>query len=1009
MKIIKYLFIQSLLMVNLFCSGYLEAGAAITEEATIRVDIDNFTGVFNRNLLGVVAPGSTNWQDKENKYNSPGFHSLVGRLNFPLMRHSQTFPFYKDRTYQNVSDRPTWKELADRIGNSDEYNKWLEDTRYNGKSIADVKLSFGPHEFSLFAERLNTEPTMKVPVFFPGIGNPSTDKMVQFPVSSDTGRDLVKYLNSDDLDDEIVQARHDNGHPEPFHIKYFTLGNEEYFAEHASGGKYPKEVVREAYVNQVKAFAAAMKAVDPSIKIGIEIGSGQGPSYIPTEWNDFVLEKLTEGSEDIIDYVEVHYYSGGFPNLDDNKIFFILNHNYLFERELGRLENLYNQVKSYGDFEILVGEYGTQFYVGPDGMERINSGSFLSAFSTAEHIKYFQKYKFDRAAYFLLGFHLYFSLIGGEDLEEDVFTLRPSYFVLDMFANHFGDEMVSADVDDDGPKVTIEPFAEMPYELTNVPALSVMASRSKDKKTLYLMVLNKHLQNNIEASIDLKNFNIETYTLHTIHGTDILATNEDPNNYDVLYETSDHVKQEDGVFKYTFEKHSITLLKFHSVRADFYVAPDGDDTNSGSFEEPFATWGKLAEVMEAGDLAYIRGGTYTNFKNAETDKKGNYQALFEGLNGTADNMIRIWAYPGEEPVWDFGDVSLQTTSDSYITPIIMGIRNSNYLHFKGLRVTGLKQPVEKTGDSSTVYGWYLWQSSNNIFENCTADHLGGSGFSVHGLYWVDNEDDQTTTPSSNNLFLNCDAYSMATPESQNVADGFDVVHTEKAPNTTFRGCRAWFNSKNGFNLYNSTNKVTFDSCWSFRNGYQEDTETPVGFGNGFSLGKFSSDMKGTHMGTVTNSIAAQNSYIGFSGGTENHTAIWNMYNNFAYDNVVGFSWPFPGVRYVFHNNTAYRNDYELGLNGNYGDWDQSHNTWNAIETWSGDTYYPPTLDISVTVDDFMSLNVSQLARPRKADGSLPDVSFGHLQQDSDLIDAGTDVELPYSGSAPDISPFEYAQ
>ena len=44
--------------------------------------------------------------------------------------------------------------------------------------------------------------------------------------------------------------------------------------------------------------------------------------------------------------------------------------------------------------------------------------------------------------------------------------------------------------------------------------------------------------------------------------------------------------------------------------------------------------------------------------------------------------------------------------------------------------------------------------------------------------------------------------------------------------------------------------------------------------------------------------------------------------------------------------------------------------------------------------------------PRLADGSLPDLDFLKLSPDSDLIDAGVNVGLPYNGSAPDLGAFE---
>ena len=65
----------------------------------------------------------------------------------------------------------------------------------------------------------------------------------------------------------------------------------------------------------------------------------------------------------------------------------------------------------------------------------------------------------------------------------------------------------------------------------------------------------------------------------------------------------------------------------------------------------------------------------------------------------------------------------------------------------------------------------------------------------------------------------------------------------------------------------------------------------------------------------------------------------------------------------------------------------SHNSWD--------------LNVNVDSSDFLSLDISQLHRDRKPDGSLPDITFGKLRQGSDLINAGTPVGLPSNG-APDL-------
>jgi hypothetical protein len=60
----------------------------------------------------------------------------------------------------------------------------------------------------------------------------------------------------------------------------------------------------------------------------------------------------------------------------------------------------------------------------------------------------------------------------------------------------------------------------------------------------------------------------------------------------------------------------------------------------------------------------------------------------------------------------------------------------------------------------------------------------------------------------------------------------------------------------------------------------------------------------------------------------------------------------------------------------------------------------------VNDSDFISIDTSGVRGPRNADGSLPDLTFMHLASGSDLIDAGTDVGIPFNGLAPDLGAYE---
>ncbi|SEE40604.1 Alpha-L-arabinofuranosidase [Streptomyces sp. 2131.1] len=98
--------------------------------------------------------------------------------------------------------------------------------------------------------------------------------------------------------------------------KYWEIGNEIYGNGHYGSGwendehedKSPQE-----YAREVRAYAAAMKAVDPTVRIGAVLTSpGEWPDGVvgtgdSGDWNHTVLPAVA----DVIDFVSVHWYAGG--------------------------------------------------------------------------------------------------------------------------------------------------------------------------------------------------------------------------------------------------------------------------------------------------------------------------------------------------------------------------------------------------------------------------------------------------------------------------------------------------------------------------------------------------------------------------------------------------------------------------------------------------------------------------------------------------------------------------
>ncbi len=405
----------------------------------------------------------------------------------------------------------------------------------------------------------------------------------------------------------------------------------------------------------------------------------------------------------------------------------------------------------------------------------------------------------------------------------------------------------------------------------------------------------------------------------------------------------------------------------------YYVSPSGSDrTGDGTINYPWFTLNHAWEYVSPGDTIYMRGGTYTY----------SSRQYLSGKSGSSGKMIKIWAYPydSQKPTITRGS-NYPTGCYDAVGIFFIG----DYVHFKGLEIKGFAQP---SGNGCVVSGLRSEDSSYNIFEQLDIHH-GGHGMKLNG-------------DSTGNLILNSDFHHNQDPYTEDDkygnADGLEVGDSIPAGTTnTVSGCRFWWNTDDGIDLNDNEGNVIVNNSWAWYNGFIPDTFTKGGDGNGFKLGLSAigaSDWRNTVKKTVTNSLAFDNLAWGFNENEAKQNM--EIYNCVAYHNGISGSWSggfhlnVPNTPYYIKNNIAYKNvpdDIDLGVLTNV-----KSNSWN--------------LGVTVSDSDFLSLDISLVDNSREQDGSLPDIDFLKLRSDSDLIDKGTNVGLPYSGNYPDLGAFE---
>jgi hypothetical protein len=415
----------------------------------------------------------------------------------------------------------------------------------------------------------------------------------------------------------------------------------------------------------------------------------------------------------------------------------------------------------------------------------------------------------------------------------------------------------------------------------------------------------------------------------------------------------------------------VLLAVTHAHAADYYVAPNGSDSNPGTMAAPFATLQKGHDAASAGDTVWLREGKYASTKQIRLSKSGQSDAM----------RINFFAFQGEHPVLDL--TGYQSTNKAADVPAIL--ITGNWIHLKGIEIIGVA--VGASGDHS-ISALRSEGASNNTFELLAIHNNFGPGLFI-------------SKGMGGNLILNCDSHDNydkngSQGDGQN-GDGFGVHYQETGPSTIIRGCRSWLNSDDGYDFISQEVPVHLENSWAIQNGYSNGgASSPAdGNGNGFKVGSSQTGIR--HV--VQNCVAWKNKAAGFYA---NHSSGGNTWlNNTSYMNSVQYNMlasP-PGdstTAIVLTGDKVHKLRNNVGFpnkNTNMSGVDALTNTWD--------------LGINESNNDFVSTMDAGSTGPRQADGSLPAVDFLKLRAGSPLIDKGTDVGLPFVGAAPDLGAYEY--
>lgn len=335
------------------------------------------------------------------------------------------------------------------IGPRDRRLSWTNHAWWNETESSD----FGTDEYLKFCKAIGSEPSITVNVEGDGATAAEAAAWVEYVNGPPTSR--------------YGRMRAANGHPEPYRVKYWEVGNEifgKWEIGHTDAATYARNFNR---------YAAAMKAVDPTIRL---IASGSD-----LEWNRTLLRIAAKN----IDQIAIHFYYGEQESKGDTGN--LLAHPLTLDRIYDGMRAMLHEYAPDNHIQLTINEWNTSLPM-PEQHTMISAlyaGSMMNGFERNGDI---------------IGSTAVSDLVNGwsggiiQASRQDLFV-TPTYLVNRLYNDHLGTARLATRVKC--------PTFDTTLQGKNIPMLDAIATQSADGTEIFIKAVTKDMKNSLVLQIQV--------------------------------------------------------------------------------------------------------------------------------------------------------------------------------------------------------------------------------------------------------------------------------------------------------------------------------------------------------------------------------------------------------------------------------------------------------------------------------------------------------------------------